>query len=542
MGIAIRIGSYDFNAETYEVSEDATPIAAGDSSGSVGTISFDIPKVDEDLFPNHDLVVFGPDILEGEEVSLRDSAKGYTLGTVVSVSDDRSAGLWRVECLTRIGKLLAYGVQAQPFSGTLRAAVQYYLSLAGVTTQFTVEDDIALRPVVFPGWYGELWHHFKELALSQDCDVSLVSGVLLVRALRKREAISGRDVSRSKNLDQPNLARAVEVYQYNNRPIENEMVYPPGGWMSSEEVFNVEAGGVSEYTLELSASVSSITQPKFKTTASRDTAVESEYTITADDGTRLTQQQWERNGGALTLEINADTTSLTLRLAGPVGVGNEITSFNVALNPNNDETQQFPSLRIFGSGVEFRKEKLTLPTAVPPSETPTDVGVTIDNPFISTRDDACRAGSRAARQYSGINPALSGTVVAINQRNDLGQEVFATYDDIQDVFGFAIYDVIGTYGTYRDLQDTIRQAFQDDDVNQIFGNVQGTRVWDSKSRRWYRIRTGRISPGEISFEAEDDLLFQDAQSFFGDLTYNGVAGIFPNKTYKRVDLAGLYRG
>ncbi len=125
-----------------------------------------------------------------------------------------------------MGSLNVYGIQAQPFVGTLRAAFEYYLSLAGLTTDLFVDDSIGSRPVVFPGWSGELWYYLKLMAAAQDCDVSLVSGIILLRPIRSRIATQDRDTDRGVSSGSTTLAQAVEVYQYDNRAITNELVYP----------------------------------------------------------------------------------------------------------------------------------------------------------------------------------------------------------------------------------------------------------------------------------------------------------------------------
>lgn len=562
MGTRITIGDWPFEADSFEVEEQATPLAGDDTSGSVGRITFAIPSPDPDLTYSVNLgaqavQTFGPDILLDRQIRLSDSRRGFTLGVVTGVSRQDNAGTISVTCSTRLEVLNAYGIQAQPFIGTLGEAFDYYLGLVGVTLDIFTDPAIASRPVVFPGWTGELWFHLKQIAVAQDCDLSLVSGVILLRPIRQREATRGRDISRDRALAPPTLARAVEVYQYNNVPIVDQLVYPIGGWAPEVEILNVNAGETAEYTLELSASLSSFQTPVHTTFVSQEHDTSSVYTVVANDGFPVNEVAWRSRGGEVIFTLQEDTQSIHVTLKGATGLpltsGGPATNFSLALG--SDFTgNRYSTLRIVGTGVRYTKEKKRVRTGVPDAKTGTDVGVTIDNPFISTHEDFCRAGTRAARRFAGPVPTISGTVTGINRRGDKGDATLPKYMQVEN----SLRTFIGgtpTYGevqefyvenrgllTYESVQNYWFDFVRDDYTNQVFGNINGTRVWDLKSRRWYRIRSGRTTPGEIPFDAEDDLTHGDVEGFYIPESYAEVAAYFPGMTYRQVELAGLYRG
>lgn len=562
MGIRVQIGTHTFEATDYTVDEQATPLAAGDSSGSVGNISLTIPQPDPDLVGNQDtgwklVSTFGPDALLDLPVTLTDSLKGFTLGTVTGVQRSDDSNFIQIDCQSRLGVLNAYGIQAQPFTGTLANAFDYYLSLAGVETGLFVDESIAARPVVFPGWNGELWYYLKQMAVAQDCDISLVSGVILLRPIRVRVATRGRDISRSRDLPTPTLAQSVEVYLYNNQPITNQLVYPPGGWNPEVEVMNVNAGETTEYTLKLSASVSSIQAPVMQLDVPEAYSASSVYTVVANDGLSISQDLWESRGGSVRVEINPDTTSLKVTLVGAVDLpttsGTAATNFSVAL-ASDTTGNRYSTFRIVGSGVSFDKQKKRVRTGVSATRTGTEVGVTIDNPFISTVNDLYRAGTRAAKKYSGLMPSLTGVVVAINRLGDSGQASYPTYGEVQTALDDALpgtptYAQVQTYYTVTKAlatYDAVRQYWfsfvQSDFANQVFGNVNGARIFDRKSRRWYRIRQGSPSQDRIGFQADDDLTQGDVDLFHTGRTYGAVQTILGGLDYKQAQLAGLYDG
>lgn len=585
MGFKVTVAGSTLESADFSVEEAATPLAAGDSSGQVGTFRVVVPVPDahvplaiEATQPGYGegpygfgpyggtggssnspwkiMRVIGPQILIGHGVRIEDPRKGFTLGTISQADLSRDGARITLQGSTRLGSLNVFGIQAQPFVGTLRDAFTYYLSLAGETTDVFVDDEIASRPVTFPGWTGELWYYLKLMAAAQDCDISLVSGVILLRAIRKRVASRNREITSGFSAGSNTLAQSVEVYQYNNRAITNELIYPPGGWNADVETLNVNAGETTEYTLELSASVSSIQPPVMQTFVSQGHNSSSVYTIVADDGLPVSPSAWQAYGGSLSVSIDPGTTTLTVSLTGALGLptsaGALARNFSVALG--SDVTgNRYSTLRIVGSGVAFSKTKKRIRTGVPASKTATEVGVTIDNPFISTANDLYRAGTRAARNYTGRALSWTGSVLSVNRRGDSGVATYPSYTQVkaalvEAIGGTPTYAQVKAYyaglglQSYRDVRAHWFEVFRDDDVDQVFGNVQGARIFDPASRRWYRIRDASLSPGGINISsADDDLTNGDIQGFYAGMTYGQVKDMLSPLSYRDVNLAGLWR-
>lgn len=552
MGFKLLIDGQDYETIDFSVSEAATPLAAGDSTGAVGSISFSIPQPDPEVVPDHPINVFGPTYLLKRHVRLDDSRKGYTLGRIDTAQRSLTTSAIRLTAISRLGELNVHNIQAQPFIGNLSDAFEYYMSLAGVNFDFAVDPDVASTPVVFPGWFGELWFHLKQLAAAVDCDVSLVSGIILLRPIRERVATRGRDLDRDFQVGGGSLAQYIEAIQYNNRPITDELVYPPGGWSEEVTVINVNSGESIEETLELSASVSSITQPVMQTFVSHDHRDSSVFTVVGDDGLPIQPSAWSANGGSLSVEINPDTTSLTVKITAPTGLpntdGEEIGVYGISLSSDSN-TGRYSTLRILGTGVAFDKKTIRIPTGLTPAETSTEVGVTIDNPFLSEANEVYRAGIRAVRDYNGTSMQVSGSVVSINQLGDTGELVQRNYQYFQDLMEPRTYTQVQTLNsgkTYSQLHSEINSGLDDEFENQVFGNVNGARIWDEASRRWFRIRQGDLQPGPIGISAEDDLTHEDVQSYYDvsfpapdTLVYSELQTFLSGRTYREVDLMGL---
>lgn len=557
MGVRVELAGYSYEVEDYTVSEDATPLSAGDSSGSVGSIDLTLILPDPNIERDDPLWLYGPEWMMGESVYLSDSYKGFTLGTVYGCEVNQGTYRATLRCVSRLGDLNVFNINAQPFVGTLAGAFEYYLSLAGVDTDLFVDDSIASRPVTFPGFTGELWFHLKQMASAQDCDIALVSGIILLRPVRTRVAEQGRDIERSTSAGSGAKAQTVEVYWYDSREITDELVYPPGGWNPDVEVLNVNAGETSTYQLELSASVSSIQSPTMQTFVAEDEDSASVYTIVADDGLPVDPAQWTDHGGSLTVEINPDTTTLTVTLVGATGIpvvtGGTSKSFSVAL-ASDTSGSRYSTLRLVGTGVAYTRTLRTFRTGVPASQTATLVGETIDNPFLTDRDAAIRAGSRAAKRWTGLVPTLTGSVVSVNRRGDSGIATYPTNAEVQAALeaelGTPTYADVQTYytstlalNTYGDVRSYWFSTVANDYENQVFGNVAGARVWDNRTHRWYRVRSGTLTPDRITFgQADDDLTNADVQAVFDGLTYEDVQTARAGFTYQQHTMMGAYLG
>ena len=534
MGIRIRIGDNAYEASAYSVQEDSTPTKSDDSTGSVGALTFSIPKT-----PG-----LHPWMWEGLNVTLADTRRGSTIGFVSGVTENDHGDI-QVTCQSRLGKLNIYGAQAQPFQGTLRDAFAYYLSLANQDYDLLVDPQIVDRPVIFQGWTGELWFYLKQMAAAQDCEIALVSNILLLRPLGTREAVQHKGIARSRTYGGSQLARSVEVYYYNNRPITEQLVYHPGGWSDEVEVISVGAGQEIERTLELSASVTSVVQPVMQTFVGPDVSDASVYTVVGDDGLPIPPQQWADQGGWLRVTVDPSTNTLTLKVRGANRIANKdrtiIANYSIALG-SDTSGNRYSTLRILGTGVAYNKELVTVRTCVDDSLTGTEVGITIDNPFLSTQDQAYSAGVKSARLYAGHKMVINGQLTTINQLGDNGSAVYPRYSFDQAQHQGKTYAQVRTLNlgkTYYDIEQAYYAVVRSDFDNQVFGNANGVRVWDNISSRYYRVRTATTDPATVDFEAEDDLTNDDVQAFTEPLTYALDKLRYDGLTYTHRDRMGL---
>lgn len=560
MGFKLTLtnGSTKIPLETtdYSVSESATPLAAGDSSGSVGRITFSLPKPDPDVSPaTAPLVKYGSWWLVGKQIEITDNRRGYTLGRVTKVEESYDGWQINVTADTRLGDLNIYNIQAKPYVGTLQGAFNYYLGLAGVTTGTFIDEALATRPVAYPGFSGELWYRLKQLATAQAADISLVSGLIFLRPVRNHEAPLAHATAITRSAGEQSLAQSIDIWLYNNRSISSELVWPGPEPELESQVFTVQAGEVTEFALEFSASLTTLAQPTPQDWVAPGEASASVYSILSNDGDRVPAWKWSKHGGSVKVILNPDTVTARLIITGPRGLrnGQEYpTSFTLADFADGDTSARRSTLRIVGSGVAYYKERLNIMTGVPASRTETVVGATIDNLFISTHDEAYRAGVRAAMEYSGMSPSLGGSVISINRLGESGEVTMPTYAEVEadlkaQIGAAATYANVETYytvtlnlDTYDDVEEYLYDKVRNKFENQAYGNVAGARVYDKKSRQWYRIRNAQFGEESISIEGEYDTLHADWQKTYGSNTYGNLETVvFAGLTYQQAQWIGV---
>lgn len=535
MGVSVRLdGKLLKDQHSYSIRESSSPLAGNDSSGAVGTIDIDVSHQSE----SH--------LLLGKPVTFEDSRFGSTLGTITSVSS--SGGVDSISATNRLGDLMIE-VQVQPVNDTLANAFEYYLSLANIDTGIVVDPAISSRAVTFRGWYGNLWLGMKQMALALDCDLTLVSNNIVLRPIRRFNAVRGRDLDRSFTASGEQLALKQEVLWYENEYRSNYAVWPVTEDWESVEILSVSAGETVVRNLPLESSVTSIEEPIAMNYPgfSPGNMTVSGYTVVGDDNIHITPAQWTAFGGSLSVEINPDTESLSVTIVGAKGMvqinGDPMRTFRIGLSSGDGNV--YPALTIVGNGVHFKQNSLILNTGVPAWKTGQEFAPTIDNRFLNNLNDAYRTGTRGARRYAGRNMSISGTVTAVNRRGDKGSATYPPYSFVQDLYSAQTYgNILSLHSgkTYSDVKGEFYALVEDNFENQAFGNAAGARVYDRTTSRYYRVRSATFANrSEVQFNADDDLTNSDIQEHFNGLTYGEVSarpGV-DGWSYAEVNLRGM---
>lgn len=398
---------YRMDAEDYSIGTDSMPLDLSNMAGSVGDFNVRVQRPElESIFSE-----FGHRYLYGKRVRIL-TQRGTFYGTVTDadMTNRRSVGIIGALAL---GPLNAYNVSAPPFTGMLGELIQLYIGLVAESApSVSVDPAIGMRPVTYPGWAGDLWPMMKNLCAAHDIQITPQED----GSIHFGPGLDGEyhpvDYSQLHETGNPQtLARAVEVVRYKYDSFKDQLVYPAGGWSEEVENITVSPGDTVTYTLNLETSITDFVQPMHVDYVDRMSADQSVYSIVDETGRTVTAADWKIAGGSVTFGIGPDRQSILMRISAPTRI--MLDDINQAVQSYTfgsrfgDASSQYSTVRIIGSGVGISSTLLRIPTGVERELTGSEVGVTIDNPFISTMGQAGLAGLRAAITYAGQRAEVS---------------------------------------------------------------------------------------------------------------------------------------
>jgi hypothetical protein len=388
-------------------------------------------------------------------VDLVDGARGVTQGVVKAVAS-RGDGNVTADALTRLSALVGDRT-ALPHIGTVESALLYYFGLCDVTTGIVIDETIGAVEVTLPGWYANVWDQVKKLGVAYGFETIPVGTDITVRPLRTITADRVRESAFAWSLDGSQLAQTVEAWFYPVAEIADALI------VGNEQsiVSNVDAGEVLEFDIQLDASLSSIEQPIAVDAVEYGEASVSVYSVLDQFDEPVPAAVWEAQGGRVLVEISEDTRSLRVTVIG--SQNGSRAPYRIA--GINSAREEFSSLRVIGTGVSLVREKYTLPACTDERAT-SIVGAEDDNEFLTSWGHAHMVMLGTVRRHGTPSRRISGSAWHVLSSTDFD--------------------------------------------GQAYGNVAGARVFEDLNV--YRIRSATITPGSVSYEAEVDTTFGDADA------------------------------
>lgn len=496
------------NLKTFSVQEDATPIDPSSSSGGVGQIS-----VGMDDFEDAQRLI--------GQVVLADGSRGKTSGNVRTLN--AADGALTLTADSVLGMFNTDRV-VSPFVGTFKDAIQYYCDLVNIQNDVIVDSTLASRSVRYPGFTGNVWVSIKQILSKEQVEMALVFDRVYVRPLRLLVADQNRSVSKGWTVDNSNAARSVDVYYYNHGYGTQREVYPVPGTEAS--IYNVGPGETVVFTEQLNASLFSVNQPVVQNFVANSTfsGTNGVYSVAGNDGKPITAAQWTAQGGSVKVRITDDPSIIEITIVG----ANASLPAPFRIGMTSGSSNFYNSLHITGTAVTWNKKLVNLRTGVPEDETSTEVGVTVDNPFISTYAQALSLGMRTAGAYAGLNYNVTGTALDINRTNEGRDLIQATIEDfnIEYLPGTTIstFNTVWAGKTIEDFNE-----FWDNKVdllweNQLFGNAPGARVLNPDAN--FRINSATTTESAVQYTASLDTLVGDFNDAWPE---GGTSTVYTNR-------------
>ncbi len=402
-------GTTYFNLSGLEVIGDAMPLRPGSMVGGAGALSVEVPDVDVRK-------------LSGRPVKVKDPYSGETSGIIkLGTGNAVNATVNGLSALS----ILNVRRTAEPYTGTLRGALSYYLSLCGSIGNTSYAQELNTRTVSYTGWRGNVLDKIKDLCAAERIDISLQGDRFFIRPATFSTGTHWRGVKNytfadfTWSADESNLAQAIEFATFDSEAVARQLLYPLGGWTPEVEVFQVGAGEIAEFEISLEAepfsdapyaphygaSAVSVEQPLCVETVLRNHDSTSRYTVAGKDGLPITPAQWAASGGKLEVEIDGGGSTLRIRITG-----SNIEEYGpYSISMPSGEGEGYSSLRIVGQGARYRRHVRNWGTGLDEDQAPQELATISDNIFITSKN-WYEAGARLLSHHSSTTYTSTVTV------------------------------------------------------------------------------------------------------------------------------------
>lgn len=464
------------NVLGYSVQEDATSLDPGDMSGGA-------PQIQAQFVENIDTLHLNKEIVTLEDTYRN---RGRVQGVVrnLAISD-------QVVSLTMDSVIALFNADytVPPLNTTFAEAMQFYFDLVQTPYVVDVHPDLADRPVVYPGWRGNMLDLLKQIMAREQAEMAVVDDVVQVRPVRSVTAFIDNVITETVSIEDQSTARAVEVAYYNNTWGTRAEVYP----LTTEEpsLYVVDAGETLTVEVPLNASLVSVNQPVCLEFVEDRTyeGTQGVYSVSGADGKPITPAQWNAFGGSVKVELTDDPSVIKITVKGMSLP--DFAPYRIAMTagPSN----YYNSLHITGTGVVQDRQIVHLRTGATSAVTGEEVGLVVENPFISTRSEALTLGLYTVRSWAGSQ---------------------------------------GLEGASHDLHPV-------DPNTQGFGNIAGARV--KRGKAFYRVRSATITPDRVDYSADQDTLVSDFNDVWTGLTVKDFNDQWAGKLVKDFNTEPLRR-
>jgi hypothetical protein len=279
------------------------------------------------------------------------------------------------------------------------------------------------------------------------------------------------------------------VLWHETTPIQNGLVYPAGGWSEEVTPLQVDEGELVEIELTLGPEddegqgVSAVTvdQPVCVASVSRTHSTSSVYSVSGKDGLPVTPAQWNASGGRLTVALKDGGSTLVVTIQGPRGIENG--PYAIAMDSGTSD--QYSSLRVYGSRMYYKRHLLTMQTGLSEDVASQESAPRAESSFINSYEQAWRAASNLLAQHAGAQMSVTVQLGVIE-----GSTIAHSF------FG----------------GDTVTE----DLAAHPFGNVEGARLRHDGTM--FRARSVSSSASISTVSATQDTISQDLATEFGTLT------------------------
>jgi hypothetical protein len=421
----------------YSYSEEVSSLEPSSLSGATSQVSVSAISVNSEETDSH----ADSKLLINNEMLLTDSINGSVGFMVKGVSKNNQTVSITGDT---IQARLNVERTAEPYGGegkNLLTAINYYCGLVDVVPVISSEfaDEMELVPVNFIGWKGLLWEKLKELCAG--FSASTTNNVGIEMLILENELVFRKarqvviDVERNLSSDQVSIqsfesAKSVKIFNYNTEYGVDKVFYELSNFdkdkpeeekfqSSIDDSMQVEAGETLRKRFTVNASFVTVNQPVCVEQITRTfpapyEGTTGEYVIVGIDDLPIKPEQWNDNGGSLTIElVDEDGEPLPSGEIELVVKAPKLTGLPQAADPNaiafapykigveSSGEADYAALWLTGTGVFYEKKESLLLTGSSDEYTSKTEGPTVDNIFMINSANASSRGLAAAQANCG---------------------------------------------------------------------------------------------------------------------------------------------
>lgn len=296
----------------------------------------------------------------------------------------------------------AVTVPESGYDATQGGYFRYLCSLCGVYN-VQVDPEFDRKPVAYPGFTGNVWNYIKQFTVATRSEVALVNDTVVLRKPRTFTLPSEVLTTPTIAVSTSDTAQFVEVYNYNSRWTNNEVIY------KADTVYTVDLYGVFSTEIKVDHFLGSVSSPlavTYSNFADNYTVGQGQYTVIDSQGKEVDPSWWNSSGAKVQTSL-LDPNTVQLVIIGPKA------STSAYLGPyriGRTTTEDTAALMLTGSGVIIDKQPVRVRTAASARLAKTEVGSTIDNLYLSNSTLAYAAALDAACLSAGPTVTVSASI------------------------------------------------------------------------------------------------------------------------------------
>lgn len=252
---------------------------------------------------------------------------------------------------------------------------------------------------IVPGFDGDIWNNMKTFLSLHRMDLWYAAGKLRT-GVRETAIRSTPVLSKvSPSLTQRESAKYIEVVNRNMQAFTSV----PKVLFAADSVYQVATGEVQTFTTQTDHSIDTVNNPVCVSGITPYPYKEGigQYVITGSDGYIVSPSWWLANGGNVTARTTEKEGEIEITIKGP--------DFDSPRSPYrvSEGDAGRAALYITGTGTISKPE--TLKVATGNSKAVTDIGETVDIPFITNRGLAYKAAVQVSLRYASPQLKISAS-------------------------------------------------------------------------------------------------------------------------------------